>query len=320
MKIAEVIRGAKRVAISGHVKPDGDSIGSSLGLYNYIKEQYPEIECHVFLEDIPPVFSFLKHSENIETPDQAKNYNFDVYFCLDCGDGNRLGDAYDAFMAAREKVCIDHHISNKGFADQNLIVPSASSTCELLFGTMEQDKISKTVAECLYVGIVHDTGVFQYSSTSSRTMEIAGFLMDCGITYDEIINDTYYARTYVQNRVLGYALLNSKLYLEKQVIFSALSLEVLENMGGNSNDLEGIVSELRNTKGVAVAIFIHEIRDGVFKASLRSNGRVNVSKICVKYGGGGHVRASGVTLTGDETKVRQLLLKEIKKQLRGEDD
>ena len=105
-------------------------------------------------------------------------------------------------------------MSNQAFAEENYIVPDASSTCELVFDMLEVDKITKEIAECLYTGMVHDTGVFQYSCTSEKTMNIAGVLMEKGIEYSKIIDDTFYTKTYNQNRILGKALLDSKLYLD----------------------------------------------------------------------------------------------------------
>ena len=110
--------------------------------------------------------------------------------------------------------CVDHHISNQNFADANYIFPEASSTCELVYELIDEEKITKEIAECIYVGIVHDTGVFQYSCTSAKTMNIAGRLMEMGIDFSRIVDKTYYEKTYEQNRILGQALVDSQLFLD----------------------------------------------------------------------------------------------------------
>ena len=162
----------------------------------------------------------------------------------------RLGFSEPLFEKAGETLCIDHHISNEAFADYNYIVPDASSTSELIFTLLEKEKISKAVAEALYMGIVHDTGVFQYSCTSPETMEIAAELMRKGINGSEIIEKTYYEKTYIQNQILGRALLESMLIMDKRCIVSVIRQRSMRFFQAQPTDLEGIVSQLRQTKGV----------------------------------------------------------------------
>lgn len=162
IRIDEKLTGVRTVGIAGHVRPDGDCVGSTLALYNYIKNYYPTLEVTLFLEPIPNIFKFLNRSEEIvNTPDTDVS-QFDLFFALDCGDTGRLGPFADFFLNAKSTVCIDHHVSNQAFAGDNYIFPEASSTCELVFELMEEERITKEIAECLYTGMVHDTGVFQY--------------------------------------------------------------------------------------------------------------------------------------------------------------
>ncbi len=317
MNLYQIIKDAKRIGIAGHVKPDGDCTGSCLGLFHYIQTHFKK-DVHVFLEPIPTVFNFLTDSDQIE---DAKNYagaGFDVFFALDCGDLDRLGAAKELFSKAEYTICIDHHISNQAFADENYIYPHASSTSELVFELINDEhlSLSKELAECLYVGIVHDTGVFQYSSTSSQTMAIAGKLMDTGIDFSKIVDDTFYSRTFVQNQILGQALLKSQLRLNNQIIVSTILMEELEQFQATSQDLEGIVAQLRLTKNTAVAIFLCETAKNIFKVSLRSNHLVNVSKVAESFGGGGHLRAAGAYGKGTIEQIRDKVLKEVRKQLK----
>ena len=312
--MANVLEGKTRAAISGHVRPDGDCIGSCLGLYLYLKEQYPHIRTDVYLEEIPGAYRMIKGTDEVKSQ-IPEGEVYDVFFCLDCGDKERLGFSAPLFEAAKETVCIDHHVSNEAFADQNHIVPNASSTSELVFTLLDKEKISKEAAEALYMGIVHDTGVFQYSCTSPETMEIAAELMRKGINGSEIIDKTYYEKTYVQNQILGRALLESMLIMDKRCIVSVIRQRSMEFFQAQPTDLEGIVSQLRQTKDVEVAIFLHEVEPQKYKVSLRSKNKVDVSVIAKHFGGGGHVRAAGVTMKGSSHDVINNITARIALQL-----
>jgi len=312
--LTEELQGIHTVAIAGHVRPDGDCAGSCLAAYNYIREQFPNLTVHVYLEPIPNVFWFLKGAEDIRNVCQEEK-EYDLFLALDSGDRERLGDAVKYFDTAKKTICVDHHISNQGYAQVNYIVPEASSTSELIYGCMEEDKISSAVAECIYLGIVHDTGVFQYSCTSPVTMDIAGKLMGKGIDFTKIIEDTFYKKTYGQNRILGKALLDSYLILDGKGIVSCLSCEDLKQFGVTPKDLDGIVSQLRVTTGVEVAIFLYETQEGAYKVSMRSTGSLNVSRIASNFGGGGHVKAAGCTMQGSVAEVVEKLSLQIEEQL-----
>ncbi len=297
MLLDEQLQGVSTVAIGGHIRPDGDCVGSCLGVYNYISTYFPQIQVDVYLEPIPTIFNFLKNSDQIKNPGVSYE-GYDLFIALDCGATDRLGNSAKAFEGAKRTLCIDHHVSNMSFADANLIVPDASSTCELVYGVLPEERITKEIAECLYTGMVHDTGVFQYSCTGRSTMEIAGKLMDLGIDYPGIVDRTFYEKTYNQNRILGYALVNAKLYPEQQCIAAVITKEVMEEFDVLPKHLDGIVSQLRVTKDVEVAIFLYELHDGSFKASTRCKGDVvDLSKLAVIYGGGGHKKAAGFTVT-----------------------
>lgn len=175
--LEEQLDGVKSVAVAGHVKPDGDCVGSCLATYNYIKNYDPAIQVRVFLEPIPNIFKFLSGADVIESEPDA-SMRFDLMIVQDCGDAGRLGKASVLLAQAKRVICIDHHISNTGFGDDRYIFPKASSTSELVFELMDQAKITRQVAECIYTGIIHDTGLFQYSSTSPKTMRTAAFLME----------------------------------------------------------------------------------------------------------------------------------------------
>jgi phosphoesterase RecJ-like protein len=313
-KLDDYLTGKQSIGIAGHVRPDGDCAGSTLAVYNYICDYYPDAYVRLFLEPIPNIFKFLQRSEEIVS-EYTDETVFDLFITLDCGDTGRLGGAAKYFEGAAHTLCIDHHVSNQSFAEDNYIFPDASSTCELVFELMNREKITKEIAECLYTGMVHDTGVFQYSCTSAKTMNIAGQLMEMGIDYPKIVDDTFYTKTYAQNRILGQALLNARLFLDGKVIVSVITRAQMEEYGVLPKHLDGIVNQLRVTKDVTVAAFLYENEDGSFKGSLRVNGDFNVAEIAKSFGGGGHVKAAGFSVDGPAEEAVARLLKALEEKL-----
>lgn len=314
----ELLTNAKTVGISGHIRPDGDCVGSCLAMYNYIVTYYPNVEAHVYLDPIPNTFKFLKNADKIQDIHTvSEDTVFDLYIALDCSEGSRLGDAFNFFENAKHTVCIDHHFSNNGFSEFSYIIPDDSSTCELVYNQIGKEKITKDIAECLYLGIIHDTGVFQYSCTTEATMAAAGFLMTKGIDYPKICTDTYFAKTMVQNRMLGKALLGCKTYLDGKVIAAVITAEDMAEFGAESKHLEGIVQQLRDTTGVEVAVFLYELADGDFKGSTRATGDVDLTVITGVYGGGGHKKAAGFSVDTDKPwDVIDNIVSMIEKQLK----
>ena len=314
-QIERQIRKAESIAISGHMSPDGDCIGSCLGLYNYIADNYPDKEVDIFLEPIPSKFSFLRYSDRIKQ-EKEKGKVYDLYFSMDCSDPDRLRDFRPWFEEALCRICIDHHMTNEGFGDKAVIIPDASSASEILWDLLDHDRVSKECAEAIYTGLVHDTGVFRHSNTSGKVMRIAGDLIDKGINSTKIINETYYEKTYRQNLVMGRALLESILLLNRRMIFSVFRRKDFEFYRVESVDLEGIVSQLMLTEGVEVALFLYEMEDHSFKVSLRSGDRVDVSKIASIYGGGGHRKAAGCTAPGNARDIVMNIASYVEEQLK----
>lgn len=298
MNFDEFLTEVRSVAIGGHIHPDGDCVGSCLATYNYIKTYYPQIEVALYLEPIPNIFKFLARSEEIIS-DFSADKSYDLFIAQDCGDAGRLGAAVRYFETAKKTICVDHHISNESFADVNYVFPKASSASELVYELLQKERITKEIAECIYTGIVHDTGVFQYSCTSKKTMEVAGNLMELGINYPSIVDDTFHTKTYNQNRIMGLALLKSRLHLDGKCISSIITLEEMQQYEVLPKHLDGIVNQLRVTKDVEVAVFLYQTGEDSYKVSTRSKELVDVAQIAVKYGGGGHKRAAGFSVSGD---------------------
>ena len=176
------IENAATIGIAGHIRPDGDCVGSCMGLYHYILDNFQDKKVDVFLESVPRTFAFLKGTEHIIT-DYPDKEPYDLFIALDSSSFDRLGKADAYFKEAKMTVCVDHHISNTAYAKETIVDAKASSTCEVLFEQLEEDKINHCVAEPLYIGIIFDTAVFKHSNTSPRTMCIGGILMGKGVEY-----------------------------------------------------------------------------------------------------------------------------------------
>ena len=309
-----MLEDVKTVAIIGHVRPDGDCVGSCLAAYNYLEEHHPAVEAVVYLEIPPSKFNYLRNFDRIVS-DFSEDKEYDLCLCLDCSDTLRFGEALKFLTTAKKSLCVDHHVTNLKYAKENIVQDDASSTCEVLYGHLDESRISREVAECNYTGIIHDTGVFKYDCTSRKTMEIAGKLMEKGIDFPKIIDDSFYRKTYIQNQILGRALLESITFHGGQCIFSAISKKDMDFYGVTGADMDGVIDHLRITEGVECAIFMYEVSCREYKVSLRSTTDLDVSKIAVYFGGGGHKKAAGCTMTGSVHDVINNLSNQIVKQL-----
>ena len=314
-KILEEVRDAKSIAISGHIRPDGDCVGSCMGMYLFLKKELPDTQVHVFLEKPSDVFNCICGVEEIKEAEEQDETVYDVFIALDCSK-DRLGGAEKLFDKAVKKINIDHHISNTGCGDVNYLRADASSASELVFELLEEDRLDMEIAKALYIGIIHDTGVFQYSNTLPATLQVAAKLVAFGFNFPEIIESTFYEKTFVQNQIMGRALLESILFMDGKCIVAVVSKKMMDFYGVNGKDLDGIINQLRNTKGVECAILLYELETLTYKVSMRSGGGVDVAKIAQFFGGGGHVRAAGFTMKGTAHDVINNLSAQIANQLK----
>ena len=319
MNIRELCKDAERIGIGGHIRPDGDCVGACLGLYLYVKKLYPEKEVKVFLEKPSDVFSCIKGFDQIillekETPKEAP---FDLFFAVDCTKG-RLGAAESLFDGTKVTANIDHHISNAaGTGMHNYIYPEASAASELVYELVEEEMLDADIAAALYIGIAHDTGVFRYSCTSPKTLRAAAKLISFGFDFPKLIEKTFFEKTYVQNQIMGRALLESILIMDGKCIVSYIDKKTMDFYQVTGLDLEGIVSQLKLTKETECAVFMYEMRSQQYKVSLRSGEKIDVSKVAELFGGGGHARAAGCVMNGTFYDVINNLSLHIEEQLEG---
>lgn len=315
-RISNELKDAKTIAIGGHVRPDGDCVCSVMALYRYLKKELPQTEIDVYLEEPPATFRVLEGIEEIKSEFNTDKI-YDIFIAVDCND-ERLGDALPIFRKARKRINIDHHISNMGSGDINIVEPDRSSTAELLYDLMEPEFVDVEIAKAVYIGIAHDTGVFRYSNTSPHTLQIAAELLKFGFDFSALIEETFFEKSYVQTQIMGRAILESVRFMDDRCIVSMVSRRMMEFYQVGPKDLDGIVNQLQGVRGVDCAIFMYETGTLEYKVSMRSNGLVDVSRVAVKFGGGGHVRAAGCTMNGTYHDNINNLSHEIAAQLKQE--
>ena len=303
--IKTLLSSPKAIVIIPHKNPDGDAIGSSLGLYHYLKQfnhnviiiapnDYPD-----FLKWMPDETSILKYDNQKENCD-AVITNADLIFTLDFNALSRIGDM-EAIVSHSEavKIMIDHHQQPDDYATYTYSDVSMSSTCEMVFNFIEMlddlDKINSDIATCLYTGIMTDTGSFRFPSTTSKTHNIIGQLIKKGANNADIHNQIYDTNSYARLQLLGRALSNLKVIPEYRTAYITLSQEELNAFDFKKGDTEGFVNYGLSLKGIIfAAIFIESHQDEIIKISLRSKGDFSVNEVSrTHFQGGGHTNAAG---------------------------
>lgn len=311
--LLQKIEESKNIIISSHINPDGDAIGSGLGLYLALTKKYPDKSIRFILEDkVPYNYSFLKGTEKIEKFDELKDEpKADLFIVVDSAVFKRIGKVADlrkdAFL-----VNIDHHISNDNYGDLN-IVKNISSASEVVYGVIKDlgIEIDTLAGESLYTGIVTDSGNFQYDSTSMDTFRIAGELLALEIDRDNIINEVYRSRTLGFIRTLGIALSEMKIDNEKKLVSFLLTKDFMTKNNIQKDETEGIVEKLLEYKDCEVAVFLKEEGNGKIKGSLRSKRDIDVNEVAKAFDGGGHRKAAGFTTTLTEEEIIKIIKEKI---------
>ncbi len=312
-QIGQALREGVRFAILGHVRPDGDALGSQLALGLSLKQLGKDVR--IWNEEgMLEKYSFLPNA-NLLTKPPAEPEDVDVAIALDTAIQNRLGNSLPAVRSAKVWINIDHHPSNPGYGDLVYIDPNSPATGQILFELIQSGKlpIDAAIAENLYVAISTDTGSFQYPNTTARTFEIAAELVRAGVDVGRVSQLTY--ENYPRRRVelLRDLLGTMRFDANDRVASFSLSLATAKKLGVLPEDNEGLIDHLRAIHGVIVAVFFEELADGKVRVSMRSkNEKVNVCAICEKFGGGGHVLAAGARVRGSLAEVERKILEEVR--------
>ncbi|HSH34991.1 bifunctional oligoribonuclease/PAP phosphatase NrnA [Schnuerera sp.] len=309
-KAIELIKKCKNIYIVSHVQPDGDNIGSTLALAMAIKKLKGNINV-LKVDNIPSDYEFLPSIELI------KNHNLDkpieLLITLDSSDLERIGKGRKFAEKAKYIINIDHHITNDNFGDINIVSPKAAATGEIIYQFIEKMgiDIDKDIATCLYTAISTDTGSFMYSNTTYKTHLIVSELLKLGIDTDYININLYQSRSIARTKLFINSLSSLETFLEGKIGIVAITQEMLKTNGAKMEDTEGIISFIRGIKSIEVACLLKELDEKEIKVSLRSKKQIDVSKICNKFNGGGHVRAAGCTIYENISKAKNIIVEEI---------
>ena len=311
--IIEEINNAESIVILTHENPDGDAIGSSLALYNGLKQIGKDAD--LIIPEFPQTFEFLKNSKEVKK--EGKTDKYDLAIALDCGDIKRLDGFAKYFEDANVKISIDHHSANTMFADYNFVNPMAPACCQILVTVLEAlgIEIDKEIGACLLTGIITDTGGFKYSGVTSETFEFAAELLNKGVNVSNIYKKVLQTLSKPSFELRRKAMNRLEFLEEGKIAFTYTTLKDEEETMAGSNSHDGIVEMGRDIEGVEISIFLREKEDG-YKISLRSNEYVNVSDICLMFSGGGHIRAAGGSINLPFEQAKQKVIDECKKYLK----
>jgi phosphoesterase RecJ-like protein len=314
-EILEEIKKAETIVLLAHDAPDGDAIGSLLATNLALKQLGKNPD--VIIDELPKVFDFLPGANEIKQESDIEEY--DLALALDCSDLKRLNNHEKYFEPAKRTIVIDHHGSNMMYGDLNFVNPVSPACCEILVAmfTYYGINIDKELGTCLLTGIITDTGGFQYSGVTAETFEFASELLHKGVKVSEIYKKVLRTKTRANFELTKLITQRMEFLCDGKVTFTYITLEDQQKSEAQAGDHEGLVDIGRDIEGVEVSIFIREEEDvDGYKVSLRSNDYVNVSDICLLFGGGGHPRAAGCLILGDREKVKEKLLAEITRKIK----
>lgn len=313
--ILEEIKKAETIVIMTHETPDGDAIGSCLAMKVALKKL--EKNADVIIKEVPKIFDFLPGREEIKSDSDIEKY--DLAISLDCADFKRLiGNEY--FEKAKQTIVIDHHSSNKMYGDINFVNPVAPACCQILIGMFQyfDIDIEKELGTCILTGIITDTGGFKYSGVTPETFEFTADLLQKGVNVSDIYKRVLQTKTKANFELMRKAIDKMEFLEDGKVTFTYITNDELKEVNAGIGDHEGLVEIGRDVEGVEVSVFIRQKDDkeNVYKVSMRSNEYVNVSDVCIMFGGGGHEKAAGATIQGNIEQVKQKIMNELKKVLR----
>lgn len=310
--VIKAVKAAEAIAIFPHVMADGDAIGSSLALKNFLEDQGKHA-CVIFEEESSYKYEFLfdRMKQCCIYPD-IPNRKYDVHISLDSGDMKMLGNRIELFKSAPCTINMDHHKTNNKYGDINYISLASAATGEIIYDFIKEYDVAyhmdAFIASCLYVAITTDTGGFRYSNTTRRTHEIAGQLTECGIDIEDINKKVFDLMPKPQMALLQLVLPRISFLHGDRIGVIRIRQEDYEKAGAKEEHSDGFVDYVRNVEGVDVAVSFKEIENNRVKASLRSSGVVDVSETAHHFNGGGHENAAGCTVKGTLDEVEEQVI------------
>jgi phosphoesterase RecJ-like protein len=314
-RILEGIRGSETICVVGHVRPDGDCVGSQLGLSLALLNEGKKVWCWN-QDGLPQKLAFLDSKHLMQPPEPGRH--FDCVIATDSASLERLGSVGECIKERKLFINIDHHKSNTRFADINWVSPKEPSTGELIFRLLKTANwpILPAISDCLFTAVSTDTGSFQYPTTRPATYNVAGELVKRGADLAKICDEVY--QSYPLSRVRLLKLLYNRFRLthQNQIAYFWLKKEDFARTGADTSDSEGLIDHIRAIEPVVVACVFEEVEPELTRVSLRSKSdRVDVNEIAKQFGGGGHKAAAGARIPGPPLAVQRRVVAALKKAL-----
>jgi phosphoesterase RecJ-like protein len=304
-RVCQILRSHASILIVGHIRPDGDCLGSQIALGLGLRS----LGKHVCIHSPGPIMrhlEFIPHMDSV-LPEVDASCRPDVTVFCDCGGIDRAGDR---FTPTGKIVNIDHHLSNDLFGDVNFVDTAASSTGEMIYHILRDMGVdlSQNIANCLFLALMADTGSFKFANTGQHVFEIATELVRHGADPSWVATQFYDCLTPSTIQLRGKVLGQLHIECEGRLCWGEVTQEMYREAGGEDHEPEGLVSELRSIEGVEVAVLMHEVAEGGIRASFRSRGTWDVNLIATELGGGGHRNASGCHMLGGYAEARERIL------------
>ena len=324
-KAVKLIDKSGNILIATHIKPDGDACGSVAAMYDVLVALGKKVEV-IFPSELPEWYAFLFTKKpavldediTIEQLKQGKFLQPDLIVLIDVNSSNQLSKFSD-YLKQNDKpiLVIDHHITNDGLGDVELIDTTAAATALIIFELLKYANwpITEKIAQALFVAVAADTGWFQFSNTDSRVCRSCADLIDAGVNPAQIYHDLYQNFSPQRFRLMIAMLDTLELHFDGRFATQQLLLRDFEQTGAAFKDTENLIDECQRINTVEAAALFVELKDGRIKCSLRSKGAIDVRAVAEKFGGGGHTNAAGAHMPGPIEKAKKLILNEIMKKL-----
>jgi phosphoesterase RecJ-like protein len=310
------VRESRSICVVGHIRPDGDCVGSQLGLTMALQNEGKKVHC--WNEDTnPQKYEFLDKDRLFQRP--KRGLSFDCVIATDAASFERLGKVGACIGRRKLFINIDHHESNTRYADINWVSAREPSSGELIFKLLQAAKwpITKPIADCLFTAVSTDTGSFQYPSTRPGTYHVAGELVRRGADLAKICDEVYQSYPLSRARLLKHIYSHFRLTHDNQIAYFWLRQADFARTGAESSDTEGLIDHIRAIAPVVVACVFEELEPQLTRISLRSKSeRVNVNEIAAEFGGGGHPAAAGARIPGSPLSAQRRVIAAIKRALK----
>lgn len=307
---AAILQNSDNILLLCHAHPDGDTLGSATALARALSAMGKKIKVDC-ADPIPKDFSFMFEGLS------AEDFEPELTVAVDVADIKLLGKEYEGRYQGRIELCIDHHGSNMLYADKVWLEPESASAAEMIFLLLKElnAEITPEIASCLFTGVSTDTGCFRFSNTTVRTFEIAAELAKLGADTYNIIQVFFETKTKTYAALERLALEGMRFYCNDRCALICVTQDMYKRSGSSESETDRLANLPRQIEGVLVGVTMRELKDGSFKASVRTHGDISAAEICKRLGGGGHVGAAGCTLYGTKQQAINSLIKEIQAEI-----